>query len=265
VIVVPAPPASLAGKDSKKRREARAQLVSVLFDARGKRKLPDDHELAAAMAACGAVDSWWVCEANSHGPLYFLPTRQWLSALCAFVDTHKVRRVLEVGAGDGFLSFCLQRRRPNLSVLATDDFSWTLAANRQNPDDVAEFKGVAFAGIQPLPHVQKQGAVAAVKAFKPDLVIVSWAPPGTLVERVIRAPSKLVLDISVDGDVCGNGARTWRFEKEFLDGPLEAKGLCRLDATPLGPPGTRATRCTLYFGARHRRFGVDKAGGLVFA
>lgn len=259
-ITVPAPPTSLRGKDTPKRKKARQALVDVLFTARGARRLPEDHDLAVAMNACGAADTWWVCEANSHGPLYLLPTKQWLTALSAFVDDHKVKSVLEVGAGDGFMSYCLQRRRPDLKVIATDDFSWTTAAARQNDEDAAAFKGIDFKGIAPLPIVQKQGAVAAVKAHKPDLTIVSWAPPGTLVERVIRAPSKLVLDVSVDGDVCGNGARTWRFEKEFLD-ELELSALCRLDATPLA---ARATRCTLYFGARHRRHGVDRSGGLVF-
>ncbi len=254
-VVVPPP----KGKDTAARKKKRAALVDVLFAADGTRKLPFERDLAAAVDACGAEDTWWVCEANSRGPLYLLPTREWLGELCTLVDGLKVKSVLEVGAGDGFLSFCLSRRRPDLRITATDDFSWTKAENRSNEEDRAEFAGVDFKGIQPLPHVQKQGAVAAVKEHKPDLVVVSWPPPGTLVERVIRAPSKYVLDISVDGDVCGNGEKTWRFEKEFLSGPLEDRALCRLDGD-----GPRQTRCTLYFGKRHRRHAVERAGGLVF-
>lgn len=254
-VTVPKPP----GRDTAKKKQARQALVDVLFDANGRRRLPEERALAAAVDACGAEQTWWVCEANSHGPLYLLPTREWIGELAAFVDSIKARSVLEVGAGDGFLSFCLMRRRPDLQVSATDDFSWTRADARSSEEDRAEFAGVEFAGIQPLPHVKKQGAVAAIKAQRPDLVVVSWPPPGTLVERVIRAPSKHVLDISVDGDVCGNGEKTWRFEKEFLTGPLEDRALCRLDGD-----GPRTTRCTLYFGKRHRRYGVEAKGGLVF-
>jgi len=119
--------------------------------------------------------------------------------------------------------------------------------------DRREFGATPFRGIQPLPIVEKRGAVATIKAWQPDLVIVSWAPPGTLVERAIRAPARLVLDLSVDGDVCGNGEKTWRFEKEFLDGPLERRALCRLDEQP---HGARATRATLYYGRRHENFAV---------
>jgi len=251
-VVVPAP----KGKDTAARQKRRGALIEVLFDGNGRRKLPRERDLAAAIDACGAEDTWWVCEANSYGPLYFLPTREWLGELVALVDSLKAKSVLEVGAGDGFLSFCLSRRRPDLKVTATDDFSWTKPSARQNDDDRAEFDGVAFAGIRPMAHVVKHGAVAAVTALRPDLVLCAWPPPGTLVERVIRAPSKHVVDISVDGDVCGNGEKTWRFEKEFLSGPLEDRGLCRLDGD-----GPRQTRCTLYFGARHRRHGVDKSMG----
>jgi hypothetical protein len=203
----------------------------------------------SAIEACDARDLWWVCESSSAGPLYLLPTREWLTELCAFVDDVKAQRILEIAAGDGFLSACLQRRRPDLHVVATDDFSWTRAQTRSSEQDRKVFGDTAFAGIQPLRLVHKQGAVAAIKEHRPDVVIVAWAPPGTLVDRAIRAPAcKLVLDLSVDGDVCGNGMKTWRFEKEFLEGPLESRALCRLDARP---SEARRTRATLYYGRAH--------------
>ena len=232
---------------------ARAALVNVLWDARGRRRLPRERDLADAIAACAPGDLWWVCEANSAGPLYLLPTREWLTALARFIASTGAKKVLEIGAGDGFLSTVLQRRCKGLQVRATDDFSWTKVANRMSAADRREFGATPFRGIQPLPIVEKRAAVATIDAWRPDLVIVSWAPPGTLVERAIRAPSRLVLDLSVDGDVCGNGEKTWRFEKEFLDGPLEERALCRLDEDP---HAARATRATLYYGRRHDLFAV---------
>ncbi|MDP2345431.1 MAG: hypothetical protein Q8O67_31090 [Deltaproteobacteria bacterium] len=253
VVVVPKP--VNAGRDTAARRRARAALVDVLWDRHGRRRLPPERELVDAITACDARDLWWVCEASSAGPLYLLPTREWLTHLCALLDEVKAKKILEVAAGDGFLSACLQRRRPDLRVVATDDFSWTAAQQRSSERDRAEFGATPFAGIQPLSIVQKQTAAAAIEEHRPDVVIVSWPPPGTLVERVIRAPRcQLVLDLSVDGDVCGNGMKTWRFEKEFLEGPLEQRALCRLDARPLEP---RQTRATLYYGRAHPLFGTS--------
>lgn len=252
MITLPPPPR--AGKDTKARAQARAALLATLWTREQRRRLPDQRELAAALSACDPRDVWWVCEASSAGPVYLLPTRQWIAALAAWLDEVKARSVLEVAAGDGFLSRCLQKARPQLRVIATDNHSWTKASARSSPQDAHEFRGVVFAGIRP-DDVEKIGAVAAVKREQPDVVIVSWAPPGTLVERVIRAPSRLVLDIGVDGDVCGNGPKTWRFFKELLDGPLEARALCRLDAQP---QRERHTRVTVYYGRAHALHGIDK-------
>jgi hypothetical protein len=253
VVTIPRRPVGRRSPAAGGAARARAALVDVLWDAQGRRRLPRERDLVDAIDRCAPGDLWWVCEANSAGPLYLLPTREWLTALARFVATTGAKKVLEIGAGDGFLSTVLQRRCKGLQVRATDDFSWTKAAHRMSAADRREFGATPFSGIRPLPIVEKRAAVATIDAWRPDLVIVSWAPPGTLVERAIRAASRLVLDLSVDGDVCGNGEKTWRFEKEFLDGPLEQRALCRLDEKPRL---ARATRATLYYGRRHEDFAI---------
>lgn len=251
-----APPVGL-GRDTTARQAARTALARVLWNADGTRRLPSDKALRTALAACDPRDIWWVCEASSAGPIYLLPTREWMTALARCLDQQRARTVLELGAGDGFLSACLRQVRPGLKVFATDSMAWRTPAARMNAADRKRYKSVPFQGIQPAAHVIKLGARAAVKKFKPDVVLISWAPPGTLVEEAITAPSKLVLDIGVDGDVCGNGPATWRFNKEFLGGPLEDRAWCRLDR----PNDTeRATRVTLYYGRAHAEYFEDDAG-----
>lgn len=250
------PPVGL-GRDTRRRAAARANLAAVLWDARGRRRLPAERALLAAIAACDARDLWWVCEAASAGPVYLLPTREWVRALADFVRAQGARRVLEVAAGDGFLSACLARALPGVTVLASDSGAWRRPGARMSADDHARYGATAFAGITLAPEVARLGAVTAVETHRPDLVIVSWPPPGTLVERVIRAPSaRLVLEIGVEGDVTGDADRTWRYEKDFLDGPLQDRAICRLDARPAAP---RATRVTLYFGRADPRYARARA------
>src|SRR4051794_33331127 len=95
-VTIPNPP-----RDTPARRNARAALATLLWDDDGRRRLPRDRELVAAMDRCGARDVWWVCETNSAGPLYHLPTREWMRALAAVVRSLRVRKVVEVAAGDG--------------------------------------------------------------------------------------------------------------------------------------------------------------------
>jgi hypothetical protein len=259
-IAIP-PPVGL-GRDTPKRRAARDALAAVVWKKNGERRLPTERALVDAIEACDPRDLWWVCEASSAGPVYLLPTREWVKQLARFVDETGAKRVLEVAAGDGFLSACLQSARPKLEVIATDDNSWTRPKARQSDDDARTYQAVDFSGIRPSSRVEKRKATAAVKAYEPDLVIVSWAPPGTLVDRVIQAPSSLVLDLSVEGDVCGNGMRTWRFSKDFLAGPLEDRALCRLDVRP---SEARATRATLYYGKAHPEHFVERGYRPPFA
>ena len=253
VTLPPLPPA--LGRDTSRRRAAREALLRVLFDRRGARRLPRHALLRDALAACTPDDAWWACEANSISPLYLLPTSEWVRALARTLDALRVRSVLEIAAGDGFLSRCLRRARPSLRVRATDDASWRRAGARMSALERRAFAGVT--GLVPGDDVERMAASTAVARYRPDLVVVSWAPPGLIVERAIRGACRYVLDLSPDGDACGNGLATWRFRKEMLDGPIESLMLCRLDG---GAPST-AMRATLYFGARHREHGVDQRFG----
>src|SRR6185436_76158 len=122
MVVVP-PPVGL-GRDTRLRAAARERLAQVLWSETGERRLPLERELFAALEACDPRDAWWTCEMSSTGPVYLLPTREWLRALVALLRRLDARSVLEAGAGDGFLARCLHGAAPDLDVVATDDGSW---------------------------------------------------------------------------------------------------------------------------------------------
>lgn len=245
------------GRDTPARRRARVHLASLLWTSAGERRVPRDRALRAALQECEARDAWWVCEASSAGPVYLLPTVEWIEILAHTVRSLGARSVLEVAAGDGLLACALAHALPRVRVHACDSGAWAKAAGRMSAADRRRDGTTPFAGIRAGDNVERRSSASAIAHHRPDLIIVSWAPPGLLVERALRAPAaKLVLELGVDGDVCGNGTRTWRFHKEFLEGPLEARALCRLDG---GAVETPATRATLYYGRAHPEHGVDDA------
>ena len=114
------------------------------------------------------------------------------------------------------------------------------------------------AGIRPLPHVLRMDAVAAVQKFKPDVTVVAWPPPGPMVAQLIRAPTRWVLEVGADGDVCGDGGASWRYHKEFAEGPLADRAWCRLDGR-----AQRHATVTLYYGKRHPDHGVDRGAAVM--
>lgn len=235
---------------SSARKAAREALTKVLWDKHGKRRLPGNNQLENAINACKRGDVWEVCELNPFAPIYLLPTREWIRALAEYVDTLGVKTVLEVAAGDGFLSRCLAAQRPKLRVIATDDASWVKPQARMSDADRVEFAGHDIRGLALGDNVEKLSAQRSVEKYKPDLVLVSWAPPGRLVQRALLGPCKYVLDFGTDGDVCGSGPTLWRKALELVDGPVEQLAWCRLDERSDEPP---RTRITLYAGARYAK------------
>ena len=196
------------GRITARRAAARAALAKVLWDARGHRRLPGNARLKRAIDACVRGDVWWVCEMNGIAPIYLLPTREWIRALAKYIDSLRVRTVLEVAAGDGFLSRCLAAQCPRLRIIATDDGSWEKANARMTTRERRTYAGHDVRGLALGNNVQRLTAQRAVQQYRPDLVLISWAPPGRLVERVIRGPCKYVLDFGTEGNECGGTRRT---------------------------------------------------------
>ncbi|MHB1843559.1 MAG: class I SAM-dependent methyltransferase, partial [Deltaproteobacteria bacterium] len=196
---------------------------------------------------------WRFCEEEPRGPLYFLPTREWIAALVR-VCRRLGRVVVEVGAGDGFVSRCLARAAPELRVIATDSGAWTRPSARMNAAERRRLRGAALPGIRLGPNVLRLGAVEAVRRFRPDVVLAVWLPPGPLFSRLVRAPCRYVLEIGVPGGVTGEGNWGWRFAHEPCEGAIEARARCRLDA----PPTLPRTRVTLAFGRRHPEYREER-------
>ncbi len=234
-----------ARRGGTKRTLARAALSRALWSPEGARRLPRLAELDAALDGVTAADLEWVCELSPLGPVYFLPTAEGVAALAARIRELGVRRVVEVAAGDGFLSQCL--REHGVAAVATDSGSWADPQARMRPEEALAMAGVEVPGVRMGAGVERAEALDAIATHGPDLVLAAWLPPGDLLDRLIRAPVSYVLEIGAAGGATP-GAWTWRFAHDFWEGPEAALNRCRLD---LRPGRETHTRVTLYFGGSH--------------
>ena len=236
------------------RVRARARLGRALWTVDGRRKLPSQPELDRALRAVSAADLEWICEWTAFGPLYLLPTRRFVHALARQLRALRVRRVLEVGAGDGSLARALGAADRRLRVTATDSGAWEAPHARMRPAERRALRGRAVAGLALGEHVLRMDARRAVATYRPELILCSWLPPGHLLDTLIRAPVRYVLEIGAGAGVTAS-AYSWRFAHEFLEGDLAASARCRLDQRP---PRELHGRITLYYGAAHPEFAEDR-------
>lgn len=233
---------------SERTRRARAAFAQAVWTRAGERKLPGAAALDAALTALAPSELAWLCELAPLGPLYLLPTRRFVSTLATVLAELEVTRVLEVAAGDGALARALASVAPRLSVTATDSGAWVKPHARMSKSERRELAHVPVPGLLLGSDVHPLGAIEAIDAFRPELVLCSWLPPGhRLLDALIRAPVRYVLEIGAGSGVTAS-AWSWRFAHEFLEGPIERSARCRLDARP-----ARAlhSRVTLYYGASH--------------
>ena len=229
-------------------KRARAQLAQVLWSKGGERRLPTTAALDRVLGALPDEELAWICELSPLGPLYFLPTRGFVRALADELVRLGARRVVEVAAGDGFLSRCLRRAAGDLEVIATDGGQWQRASARMTPAEERALRGTDVPGLSLGADVRRLPAARAVRELAPDVVLCAWLPPGhALLDGLIRAPVRYVLEIGAGSGITAS-AYSWRFHHEFLEGRLARHARCRLDSRPAA---TLHSRITLYYGRAH--------------
>ena len=115
----------------------------------------------------------WLMALSAATGVYFFPSREWLLRLVRYLRLLKVTRVLEVGAGRGYLTAALAP----LCQAAGITFR---AVDRGDGEFVSE--------LPVHPRVARGEAVAAALAFQPQVVLYAWPPPGQSVAAICQAP-----------------------------------------------------------------------------
>jgi hypothetical protein len=195
------------------------------------RGVPAAREFDRAVAKLRRGELWRICELDPAGPIYFVPTREFVRALARRL---RGRRALEVAAGEGLLSRALAQR--GVRIVATDSGKWERPQARMNAREKRKYRGVA--GLPLGTNVIRMDAIAAIEKYRPGVVLACWIPPGPLLGKIVRA-ARCVIEIGAGSGITGD-IRCWRYEHEFLE-ELDALGRCRLDERPARELHTRVT------------------------
>ena len=208
------------------RLRARDELIRLLWDEGGQRRVPAAAAFDRVVSRLPRGELEKICELHPSGPLYFIPTLPFLRALARLLHELGVRHLLEVAAGDGHLSRSLARVDPGLRIVSTDSGLWERPLARMSAADRRRMRGVEVPGLPLGQGVLRLPAEAAIRRFRPDLVLASWLPPGPLLARVVRLAPR-VLEIGAGSGITGD-IRAWKHPHQFLE-ELDALGRCRLE------------------------------------
>jgi hypothetical protein len=164
--------------------------------------------------------------------VYFIPSREWVRAFCRFIHLLAIRRVLEAGAGRGYLAAALA------PLLARQGAAFIAVDNSQG-----EFES----GLPRHPVVEQTDALTALQDFSPDLVLYAWPPPGQSIAPLCRSVGvRYVLVLGEPGGGCTGDPTDWQRFGYRPVGFLARFGL--------GRSGRRQQAATVFFGSAHPHF-----------
>jgi len=138
-------------------------LAHLLPEARWRELLSRVPDAAAWLAALSQVTG-----------VYFFPSREWVPQLLRYLRLLGVRRLMEAGAGRGYLTGALAplAEAGGLAFKAIDKGQ-------------AEFQ----TGLPVHPRVEVGDVFTAVYEFKPEVVLYAWPPPGQSLAKILTAPA----------------------------------------------------------------------------
>ncbi|EFK09961.1 conserved hypothetical protein [delta proteobacterium NaphS2] len=148
-------------------------IASELKDGRRDRHRYDRFE-----APCNVLD------------IFQFLSQEFIKHVAESIERMNAQRIIEIGAGDGFLTFFLKR---NINIHATDNFSRPFIKHQE--------------------HVEKIGHKEALEKYNPDLVVINWEEyEGTYSIDVLDYPSvKYMLWIG-EPEGCTGSDDLWEFD-----------------------------------------------------
>lgn len=136
-------------------------------------------------------ESWFMGLSQATG-VFYIPSREWVPRLVRYLQRLGVTRLLEAGAGRGYLTAGLGP----LAAAAGIEF---LAVDRGD----GEFR----AGLPVCPLVQRGDVFAVIRDFCPQAVVYAWPPPGQSIAPLCEASTLRYLLVAGEEGGGAAGAR----------------------------------------------------------
>ncbi len=168
----------------------------------------------------------WLMALSRATGVYFFPSREWVTALMRYLHLLRVSRLLEAGAGRGYLTAALAPLCAGMGM--------TFRA-------LDKGEGEFVSGLPVYPGVGAGDARAAVREFKPQVVLYAWPPPGQSVAAICQTPFLHYLILVGEA---GGGATGAREDWETLP----HKWSPALSRYGRGRTGARRHRVTIFYG-----------------
>lgn len=213
----------------------------------------DRKTMYEALTGMFSVSEEW---AKTHGmPIWQFWLKEYVDGLAEHIkktygeDAH----VLEVGAGDGWLSRLLIER--GIKMTTTDNHSWDVDPDNPNDAVLSRYGDTPVKRVVP---VEKISYHEAIKKYKPDLVIVSWMPYTADWSKAFRR-YKSTKGYIIIGESCGGCCGSEEAFKEVegytvTDGfDFDNYNLCRTDSFWDFGRGMRLHRHSSTFEARRTK------------
>ncbi len=114
----------------------------------------------------------WLMALSQATGIYFFPSREWPSRLLRYLKLLKISRLLEAGAGRGYLTAALAPlcEAAGLAFRAVD-----------------KGEGEFQSGLRSHPRVEQGDVFTVLQDFRPQVVLYAWPPPGQSLARVCQA------------------------------------------------------------------------------
>jgi hypothetical protein len=182
----------------------------------------------------------WLMALSQATGVYFFPSREWVLRLIRYLKLLRVRRLLEAGAGRGYLTAALAR--------------WC-AATGMAFRAVDRGDGEFVSGLAVYPGVEAGETYLCAREFQPEVVVYAWPPPGQTVAGICQLPFLHYLICVGETGGGATGAREdWQNLPHRWSPALSCYGR--------GRSGSQRHAVTVFYGGARKFRGREGAGGI---
>ncbi len=172
----------------------------------------------------------WIMALSQATGVYFFPSREWVQALMRYLKLLGVTRLLEAGAGRGYLTAAMAP----LSAAAGIRFR-----------AVDKGEGEFVSGLPVYPGAERGDALAAIRELRPEVVVYAWPPPGQSVAPLCQMPFLHYLIVIGEAGGGATGAREdWETLPHQVSPALSRYGR--------GRTGALSHRVSVFYGGGHK-------------